>query len=275
MRIIDAHIHTNFAYESAGVHARELGVTFSWEALQKEMKENNIAGALIITTDHHAPTPAESDILIKQREKDPRLYPICSIHPDYTEKSHLTALELLLKKKAIFGIKIFPGYHPVYPSDKRFFPFYELAGKYGVPVIIHTGDTFGSDNLVKYSHPLDVDEIAVKFRKTTFVLAHLGNPWVRDAAELVYKNENVYADLSAFCISHPEHNEVKRITEDIKFALSYSARPDKFLYGSDWPLTSMKPYINVIKRAVPKKFHQQIFFDNANRVFKLGLDANA
>ena len=274
MKIIDAHVHSNFDYEPARHHAEKLGVAFSWDNLQRELDGNNVAGTLIITTDHHAPTPAESELLIKQRSKDSRLFPICSIHPDYTSKKYQQALETLLDKKLIFGIKIFPGYHPTYPSDERYHPFYKLVGKYNVPVIKHTGDTFGSDHFVKYSHPLDVDEIAVRFRNTTFVLAHLGNPWVRDAAELVYKNENVYADLSAFCISHPEQHEIKRIAEDIKFALSYTNRPDKFLYGSDWPLTAMKPYIKVIQKAVPKQHHQQIFFDNANRVFKLGLNPN-
>ena len=97
----------------------------------------------------------------------------------------------------------------------------------------------------------------------------MGNPWIRDAAELVYKNENVYADLSAFCIGHTRGEELRRIQQDIQWALSYSDRPDKFLYGSDWPLTPMKEYIAIIKKAVPKQFHRLIFYENAKRVFRL------
>lgn len=271
MKIIDAHIHTNFSHPETDRFARQEGIAWNWQTLQKELRHNDIAGAIAITTDTAAATPGESDLLHDQRKRDMRIFPVCAIHPEHTDAVAVQKTETLLRERRIFGIKIFPGYHPVYPSDQRYHPFYELAGRFRVPVIIHTGDTFGSDYLVKFSHPLDVDEIAVKFRATTFVLAHLGNPWVRDAAELIYKNENVYADISAFCLSHVHARDKRRIAEDIRFAVDYSGRPEKFLYGSDWPLVNMGEYIALIKTVFPKKIHAQIFFENANRIFRLGL----
>ncbi|MEK7606980.1 MAG: amidohydrolase family protein [Patescibacteria group bacterium] len=271
MKIIDAHIHVNFSNPEAKEFTEKEGIPWSWNVLLGEMEKNRIAGAMAITTDTESPTPGESDILLDLRERDTRFFPVPAIHPKHTGANDIKKTEILLKERKIFGFKIFPGYHPVYPSDPCYHPFYELAGRFGVPVIIHTGDTFGSKYLVKFSHPLDVDEIAVKFPGTTFVLAHLGNPWVRDAAELVYKNENVYADFSAFCMLHVGVNDKKRIREDITFALQYTGRPDKFLYGSDWPLVNMGEYIALIKALVPRRFHQKIFFDNANHIFKLGL----
>lgn len=268
MKIIDAHIHTNFSYLPAKHFAEQHRIDFSLKGLQKELAENAIESAIAITTSISAPTPGEYVLLKKQCAEEPRLRAVCTIHPQYTSKKYQKKVEEALRGSVV-GIKIFPGYHPVYPSDKRYFPFYELAAKYQKPVIIHTGDTFGSHHLVKYAHPLDVDEIAVRFPNTTFIIAHLGNPWIRDAAELVYKNENVYADLSAFCIGHTHGLHFKLIQEDIRWALAYSHRPDKFFYGSDWPLTPMKPYIALIRKAVPKEFHRKIFWENAKRVFRL------
>ncbi len=250
--------------------AKEHCIDFSWSGLQTSLQKYTIKAALAITTDTQAFTPGESKMLIAQQKLDQRIFPVCAIHPEHTSEKDLHVLEQLFKDKSVYGIKIFPGYHPVYPSDKCYHPFYKLAGSYGIPVIIHTGDTFGSDHFVKYSHPLDIDEIAVTFRKTIFVLAHLGNPWVRDAAELVYKNENVYADLSAFCIGHPQ-KPPRYIAKDILFALDYTNAPEKLVYGSDWPLVDMGAYITIIKNAVPKKHHRAIFFENANRIFTLGL----
>ena len=46
-----------------------------------------------------------------------------------------------------------------------------------------------------------------------FVMAHVGNPWMMDAAEVVYKNVNVWADLSGLLLADdldfndPEHDE--------------------------------------------------------------------
>ncbi len=268
MKIIDAHIHTNFSVQETSDFAMKNGIDFSWNGLQKAMNKHSVQAAIAITTKPSAPTPGESKLLLTQASEDIRLKPVCSINPNSVSRNYIKAAEQLLKNKKIVGFKIFPGYHPVYPNDKRYFPFYELAGKYDVPVIIHTGDTFGSEYLIKYAHPLAVDEIAVRFPATTFIIAHLGFPWVRDATEVVYKNENVYADLSAFCIGCAPKAPAYVIS-DIRYALEASGRPDKFLYGSDWPLVDMGEYIRIIKRAVPKEHHSKVFYENAKRVFKL------
>lgn len=268
MKIIDAHIHTRFADLNTKKFAEQQGIDFSLAGLQKELANNAVEMAITITTSTTAPTPGEYALLQKQCAQEPRLRAVCTVNPNYVSRKYQNMVEQALKGP-IVGIKIYPGYHSVYPSDPRYFPFYKLAAKYNKPVIIHSGDTFGSNYLVKYAHPLAIDEIAVKFPKTTFIIAHLGNPWVRDAAELIYKNENVYADVSAFCIGHAHGDDFKRIQQDIQWALSYTGRSDKFLYGSDWPLTPMKEYIAVIKKAVPKQFHKQIFYENAKRVFRI------
>ena len=268
MKIIDAHIHVNFPDQETKKFAEQHNINFSLEGLRRELAENAVERAVAITTDTNSPTPGEYSLLKEQCRKERKLKAVCSINPNHTSIKYQKRVEQAFKESVI-GLKIFPGYHSVYPSDKRYFPFYKLAGKYNKPVIIHSGDTFGSNYLVKYAHPLDIDEIAVQFPQTTFIIAHLGNPWIRDAAEVVYKNENVYVDVSAFCIGHARGHDFKRIKEDIQWALNYTARPDKFLYGSDWPLTPMKEYIAVIKKAVPKEHHQKIFYENAKRVFRL------
>jgi hypothetical protein len=266
MRIIDAHIHTDFSFLPPRRFAGRHGIDFSWKGLQHELDTNAITAAIAITTDWNAPTPGQSRLLLAQAKKDFRIKPVCNIHPAHTGFKARKEVESLLKHKAIFGIKIFPGYGHLHPTDTRYFPFYRLAAKYHAPVIIHTGDTFGSQHLVKYAHPLGVDELAVAFAQTKFVIAHLGNPWVRSASEIVYKNENGYADLSAFCIGRngrtPDY-----VINDIKYALEYTERPDKFLYGSDWPLARMDEYIAHMKKAIPREHWKAIFFDNARTLF--------
>jgi predicted TIM-barrel fold metal-dependent hydrolase len=79
---------------------------------------------------------------------------------------------------------------------------YALAAKYAVPVMIHCGDTYTPKGKVKYSHPLHVDEVAVDHPDVNFVICHLGNPWLRDCMEVVYKNANVYADISGLVLGN-------------------------------------------------------------------------
>ena len=45
----------------------------------------------------------------------------------------------------------------------------------------------------------------------------------------------------------------------------------RFLFGTDFPAVNIGNYIDFIRRLVPEEHHAAIFFDNANRVYQLGL----
>jgi predicted TIM-barrel fold metal-dependent hydrolase len=40
------------------------------------------------------------------------------------------------------------------------------------------------------------------------------------------------------------------------------------MFGTDWPLTAMKPYLDAYKKAIPQEHWKAVFHDNAVRVFK-------
>ncbi|MNV88633.1 Amidohydrolase [compost metagenome] len=108
-------------------------------------------------------------------------------------------------------------------------------------------------------------------RDVTFMLCHLGDPWVMDAAEVVSKNPNVYADLSGLVVGDREKfnrfmNE-QLFMDHFRRALIYADHYDKMLFGTDWPLASVELYIEFIRRLIPESFHQAVFYDNAMNVF--------
>jgi predicted TIM-barrel fold metal-dependent hydrolase len=101
----------------------------------------------------------------------------------------------------------------------------------------------------EYAQPLLVDEVAVDHPNVNFVLAHFGNPWLTDAAEVLYKNdkkgfrENVWADLSGIVVgSAGDFDRYRRrgvltaLANQVRWAFTYAERPDRFLFGTDWPL---------------------------------------
>lgn len=271
MKIIDAHTHLHIKPEPHHIRdAKKIGIDYSLKSFSRELTENEVIASIVIDDSFNDETPTGYDSLIKLRKKDKRIFPVTAVNPYLVSLKGIEKLKTGLKNKLIYGIKIYLGYYPRYASDVAYSELYRMAGEYGCPVIIHTGDTYGSQYQVKYSHPLQIDELAIKFRKTNFVIAHLGNPWVRDAAEVVYKNDNVFVDLSAFCIGR-----VKKVPQfvynDIEYAWDYVGNPNKFLYGSDWPLVKMADYIPIIKKAVPEKAHNKVFYENAKRVFHLPL----
>ena len=89
--------------------------------------------------------------------------------------------EAHLQRKNCVGIKLYPGYNHFYVYDSLMDPFYQLAMQYKKPVAVHTGLTASSNALLKYSHPLILDEAAVRYPQVQFVMCHLGNPWLADA----------------------------------------------------------------------------------------------
>jgi len=52
-------------------------------------------------------------------------------------------------------------------------------------------------------------------------------------------------------------------------AFRYAERPNRFLHGSDWPLVPMAPYRDFIRSAIPETHHEQVFEENARRLFQL------
>jgi predicted TIM-barrel fold metal-dependent hydrolase len=95
-----------------------------------------------------------------------------------------------------------------------------------------------------------------------------------DAAEVVYKNMNVWTDLSGLLVGSDEdfadadRAECRReAVERVRKAFSYAERPNRFLYGSDWPLGPMPAYADFIREAIPADFHEMVFRENAQTLF--------
>jgi uncharacterized protein len=53
----------------------------------------------------------------------------------------------------------------------------------------------------------------------------------------------------------------------MKRAIAYASRPDRLLYGSDWPLAPMASYRRLIAAIVPEADHEAVFRTNAERLF--------
>lgn len=269
MKIIDAHMHT-ILEEEVDDWTKKHKIDFSEKGLEKECKKNNVQYVLSFACDLKKPTPMGLDIIKKQQKRNSRIKAVVGINPNFKiTASQVKKIEQDLKTGAVKAIKIYLGYFHHYAYDKVYHPFYKLAAKYNRPVIFHTGDTFGENALLKYAHPLTVDEVAVKFPKTKFVIAHIGEPWVVDAAEVVYKNHNVYADLSGLVIGKVSKLAQTEMAPKIKYILAYVGNQKKFLYGSDWPLIKMADYIQMMKSMIPSRMHKDIFYNNAKELFRL------
>lgn len=204
---------------------------------------------------------------------DPRLKVIAGIDADGDIEAQIGGYEPEIKRGKIVAFKLYPGYQYFYPSDSKLKPLYAAAARLQVPVVIHTGDLFtegaSQPPLLKYSHPLGVDEAAALNPETTFILAHLGNPWTIDAAEVVYKNPNCYADLSGLFLSGASQECIDLVSEKLEEAIAYLGSAEKLLFGTDSPLIGHAEYVEFFKRVIPEQDHEAFFAGNAERLFRL------
>ena len=281
MPIIDIHIHLS-DIESFHQTARELsGVDYSASGLKQEFDRSGVVlgigmGVEEVTPgafpDYTASNPMGLDLV----ESVPSFLMECvGINPVRLDSpegmKELDRIEKRLASVDVAGIKLYAGYYHYYVTDKIYGPVYELARKYDVPVVIHTGDTYSMNGLLKYSHPLTVDELAYQQRNVRFMICHLGDPWVMDAAEVVAKNPNVYADLSGLVVG--DRQKFDRFLNEPLFmdhfrrALVYADNYEKMLFGTDWPLAPIDVYIDFIKHLIPEKYHDEVFYRNAFQVF--------
>jgi len=205
-----------------------------------------------------------------------KLHPVGLAHPERFDRDHLDRVEQVLKQGRVKALKAYLGYLHYPPTSIGYRPYFRLAARYRVPVIFHTGDTYSPRAKVKYAHPLAVDELAVDFPETTFVLAHFGNPWIMDAAEVVYKNKNVWAELSAFLIGEARDFErmdregvLERTANRVREAIEFTETPERIMFGSDWPLAPVAAYRDLVMRMVPEKHHRAVLGENAKRLYGL------
>ena len=266
-QIIDCHVHLNNYHEQESHELVE-----SLAKLQRTMEESGVAYSLVLTSFLVSPNRPSTAQVVKAVENIPNLGVVAGIsYLNYRERD-LRELSDFLRAGLVLGLKLYPGYEPFYPHDGRLRVVYELAEEYAVPVMVHCGDTFTPRGKVKFSHPLEMDEVAVDHRNVNFVICHLGNPWLVDCMEVVYKNPNVYADISGLVLGEFTEAFEDYMVEQIEDVILYAGEPDRFLFGSDWPICSMRSYVEFVRQLkMPEADRHAMLYENARRLFKLPL----
>lgn len=283
-KIIDAHLH--FVQEDHfAIRAQAAGHVASSAHLLDIFKKYNIVQGIAMGTYNIEPANDSisyprtinlaGDFSLVNYNQPPEIFYCAGVDSGTLRPENLAAslklFEQHLRSPHCVGLKLYPGYNDFYVSDPLYDEFYALAAQYDLPVVIHTGDTARSTGLLKYSHPLTVDEVAVKFPQTKFVLAHVGNPWIVDAVAVAKNNPNVYIDLSGLAEGNFDpawfFSEYSGYCSHLKTWLQYLSHYDKLMYGSDWPLVNIPTYLQIIAKLIPPQHHQQVFYENALNIF--------
>lgn len=242
--LIDAHVHLNNYHDG-----RDAPVQAQVGELFAKMAERGVDHAVVITSYKVDCDRPSVESVLETLRGDPRTTVVEGLRWAEGDRSDLDALGQRLRDGQVRGVKLYPGYQPYPINDPSLDAVYDLAAKYQVPVLIHTGDTYAKGAKLRYAHPLLVDDVAVDHPDVTFVMCHAGNPWFVDAAEVLYKNDNVYADISGLTLGAFEADFERLMVRRLAEMIDYLGTDErKLMYGSDWPLVSMAAYVEFLER---------------------------
>jgi len=265
MTIIDCHVHLNH-YDGT----KYLPLDERMELLVSTMEADSVDHSIILSSYKVNPDRPSTEQLLEITKKHDNLSIVAGFSIDGHNDDDFQNCRKWLKDGLIKGMKLYCGYEHYYPYDKRYQRVYDLCVEFGIPVMIHTGDTFSSKGKLRFSHPLNIDEVAVDNPELKIIICHLGNPWIQDCEEVIYKNKNVYSDISGLVLGEFSDYYEDFMADKVKELLNYAGEPRYLLYGSDWPISSMGSYLDfVTKLELTQHSRELLMFRNAQALFKI------
>lgn len=188
----------------------------------------------------------------------------------------LLEIEARLKEYNIVGIKIYTGYQSVFANDKKFYPIYDFAKKYGLSIVYHCG--IGAESLknyeLNYASSVHVGKVAKEYPSVNFICSHFDYPNFEDCAKVVAENKNVYTDISgAYEGSSLDMKTIDIFVDQLsKVIAKYPTVIDKTMFGTDYfgkdtDFGFFDEYIITVQKLF-KKFNQSaILFDNCIKAY--------
>jgi predicted TIM-barrel fold metal-dependent hydrolase len=199
-------------------------------------RERNLA-AVVFTVDAETATghpPIGNEEVAGECAKHPDvLIPFASLDP-HRGQAAVRQAHRLAADHNIRGFKFHPSLQAFHPNDPMAYPLYAAIEELGLPAVFHTGQTGigagvpgGGGIRLKYSNPLDVDDVAADFPGMPIVLAHPSFPWQDEALAVATHKPNVYIDLSGWSPKYFPPQLVRYANTLLKH---------KVLFGSDFPV---------------------------------------
>ena len=109
------------------------------------------------------------------------------------------------RRAHVKGFKFHPNTQAFHPNDRMAYLIYEAIAERGLISLFHTGQTGigagargGGGIKLKYSNPMDVDDVAADFPDMPIILAHPSFPWQDEALAVATHKPQVYIDLSGW-----------------------------------------------------------------------------
>ena len=268
--IIDTHVH---------IGGEKVGFQMSEEMVLEAMEKYHVDYAIVSNGDaaevDHEQNLLSQEVQLSQEEALLRVLAFARKNPTKIgvgvwvkplTENVTPELEKLIRDNLdiIYAIKLHPFHSKISPVDERVIPYLELAKKYHLAVVSHTGGC-------EEAEPVHLYEAALKYPEIPFVMVHMGLGSNNQAAlELLGKADNLYGDTAWVPMATTEE-AIRR----------YGSR--KMMFGSDMPIDGIdtylcnpwgersvyQDYLHVLPEKIGMEAYEALMWKNAVRVFGL------
>ncbi len=217
------------------------------EGIVAELDKANLRrGVVLAVYAPHSVGIATNEQAIKQVSEAPdRLYGLASLRVDRWETdaaAELALLEDALSKPGMIGVKMAHVHMHIRMDDPRYYSIYEVAGRMGKPLYLHTGNSpfVGTLESAPYADPAYLEEAIRTHPEATFILGHMGFDFINrtlgdleTCLTLAKRYPNVFLEPSALGSnrSDPEGEKMRHVMNRVK----EMGLIDRVIYGSDGP----------------------------------------
>ncbi|HHW18073.1 MAG TPA: amidohydrolase [Firmicutes bacterium] len=256
MEIIDAHVHS---LPRGTMDGGETDVRL--ETVLSGLRARNITRAIFVPINDAwwQPVDEMNDYMVEVVRKHPSIVGFIDID---ISKAHLYGgIERLEKdiemrySSGLRGIKVHLQNLGVNADDWRLLPVYRLAGELNIPVMLHCYPGSGP-GLLENSSPLYIEKMIRAFRKTHFIISHLGGiPYV-DLLPHLY-HDNVRFETSGVLPTLKRYLGTERLSHLLN-DIGY----ERIFFGSDFPSCDLDTQISILKEIVPREQWNKVFSGN-------------
>jgi uncharacterized protein len=221
------------ASEYFRIHDRRRPTVDEMAAYYRERNMAAVVFTVDATTAMGVPPVPNDEIAEAARAHPDVLIPFASVDP-HLGRAAVREVHRLVDEQRVRGFKFHPNVQAFHPNDRMAYPVYEAIAEHGLVALFHTGQTGigagtpgGAGIRLKYSNPMDVDDVAADFPGLPIVLAHPSFPWQDEALAVATHKPQVHIDLSGWS---PKYFPAQLV----RYANTLLA--DKVLFGSDFPM---------------------------------------
>jgi len=185
------------------------------------------------------------------------------------DKDRVEYIQKIFDNYDFYGIKIQCLVQNFYLDDKRMYEIYDLILDRGKWLCVHIGTAPYKNEYVGYRYFIKFLE---KYPNMKIIVPHMGAFEYKKFLKLLDKYENLYLDTTMIYIPDnifPERKAKRPKPDDLT---SYQ---DRILYGSDFPNIPYEYNLStkgLLSLNLPKTFYENIFFNNAKRLFNLTIE---